>query len=120
VNTILIIDDSLFIAMEIKNIVTDAGYEVVAHARSGEDGIKKFKDCSPDIVTLDIIMPGMDGIETAREIKKINPDARIVMLSSLCDEETRKELSDEGLDLVVEKPIERDKLIEALNLLAGR
>ena len=112
---ILIIDDSPFIAMEIKGIVSDAGYDVVAHARSGEEGIRKYKEYSPDVVTLDIIMPGMDGIETAREIKAINPDAKLIMLSSLCDDDTRKELEEEGLNFVVEKPVEKDKLLEVLN-----
>ena len=84
--TLMIIDDSPFIAMEIKDIVTAAGYEVVAHARNGEAGIEKFKTFSPDVVTIDIIMPGIDGIETAKEIRKIDPNARIVMLSSLCDD----------------------------------
>ena len=64
--TLMIIDDSPFIAMEIKDIVTAAGYEVVAHARNGEAGIEKYKTFSPDVVTIDIIMPGIDGIETAR------------------------------------------------------
>ena len=91
---ILIIDDSPFIAMEIEKIVTGAGYSVVAHSRHGEDGIRKFQEYRPDIVTLDIIMPGMDGIETANEIRKINPDAGLIMLSSLCDEDTKRELDD--------------------------
>ena len=113
--TLMIIDDSPFIAMEIKDIVTAAGYEVVAHARNGEAGIEKFKTFSPDVVTIDIIMPGIDGIETAKEIRKINPDARIVMLSSLCDDDTMKELDEMGLNLVVEKPIDQKMLLEALS-----
>jgi len=113
--TLMIIDDSPFIAMEIKDIVTKAGYDVVAHARNGETGIEKYREFMPDVVTIDIIMPGIDGIETATEIRKINPEARLVMLSSLCDDDTMKELNDFNLNYVVEKPIDPDKLIEALN-----
>jgi len=116
---ILIIDDSPFITMEIRDIVTDAGYEVAGHARNGEEGIQKYSEYSPDIVTIDIIMPGIDGIETAEEIRKINPDAKIVMLSSMCDEDTKKELEEANLNLVVEKPIEKEKLLEMLEL-AGK
>ena len=114
---ILIIDDSPFIAMEIKEIVTEAGFEVVGHSRNGEDGIRKYGEFTPDIVTLDIIMPGIDGIETANEIRKINPDAKLVMLSSLCDEDTKRELEEAGLDHVVEKPIDKAKLLEILESL---
>lgn len=115
---ILIIDDSPFIAKEVENIVTEAGYEVVSHSRNGEDGIKKYREYMPDIVTLDIIMPGIDGIETANEIRKINPEAKLVMLSSLCDDETKRELNEAGLEYVIEKPIDKDKLIEVLELLS--
>jgi two-component system chemotaxis response regulator CheY len=115
---ILIIDDSPFITMEIKEIVTEAGYEVVAHSRNGEDGIKKFDEFRPDIVTLDIIMPGIDGIETAREIRRIEPNAKIIMLSSLCDDETKHELKEAGLDIIVEKPIEKKKLLSVLTSIA--
>ena len=115
---ILIIDDSPFIAMEIKNIVSEKGYEVICHARSGEEGIRKFSELRPDIVTIDIIMPGIDGIETAKGIKEICPDARIIMLSSLCDDDTMKELQEAQLHFVATKPIEKDKLIEILDLVS--
>ena len=113
--TLMIIDDSPFIAMEIKDIVTKAGYDVVAHARNGETGIEKYRECMPDVVTIDIIMPGIDGIETAKEIRKIDPDARIVMLSSLCDDDTMKELEEMELNLIVEKPIDQEMLLNALS-----
>ena len=111
---ILIVDDSPFIAMELKDIVTSEGYEVVGHARSGEEGIKKYGELRPDIVTIDIIMPGIDGIETARRIRALYPEAAIVMLSSMCDEDTMNELEEAGLKYVVEKPIDEKLLIEAL------
>ena len=75
--TLLIIDDSPFIAMEIKNIVSERGYEVVGHSRNGEEGIRKYDELRPDYVTIDIIMPGIDGIETAQKIREIDADAKI-------------------------------------------
>jgi two-component system chemotaxis response regulator CheY len=113
--TLLIIDDSPFIAMEIKNIVSERGYEVVGHSRNGEEGIRKYDELRPDYVTIDIIMPGIDGIETAQKIREIDADAKIVMLSSLCDEETMKELEAAGLKYIVEKPIDADALMETVN-----
>ena len=101
--TLLIIDDSPFIAMEIKNIVSERGYEVVGHSRNGEEGIRKYDELRPDYVTIDIIMPGIDGIETAQKIREIDADAKIVMLSSLCDEETMKELEAAGLKYIADR-----------------
>ena len=113
---ILIIDDSPFITMEIGEIVTGAGYEVADHARNGEEGIEKYRECMPDIVTIDIIMPGIDGIETAEQIRKIDPEARIVMLSSMCDDDTKRELEEANLNLVAEKPIDKDTLLQLLEM----
>ncbi|MBR0085480.1 MAG: response regulator, partial [Lachnospiraceae bacterium] len=85
------------------------------HAKNGEDGIKMAEELKPDVITLDIIMPGIDGIETATELLKRNPAAKIVMLSSLCDHDTMAEVQAIGLKHLVAKPIEADKLLSALN-----
>lgn len=111
---ILVIDDSPFIAKEIADILKEKDFEVVGHAKNGETGIDMYKELKPDAVTLDIIMPGIDGIETAALLLKADPEARIVMLSSLCDYDTLKEVQDVGLKHLVAKPIEPEKLIEAL------
>lgn len=112
---VLIIDDSPFIAKEISTIIENEGYEIVGHAKNGETGISMYEELRPDIVTLDIIMPGIDGIETGQKILEIDPDAHIVMLSSLCDYDTIQEIEEIGLKLLVAKPIDPDKLLEALD-----
>lgn len=112
---ILIVDDSPFIAKEIAGIVESEGYEIVGHAKNGEIGIKMAEELKPDIITLDIIMPGIDGIETAEELIKRVPKIKIVMLSSLCDSDTLEEIRGIGLKYLVAKPIEADKLLEALH-----
>lgn len=114
--TILIVDDSPFIAREIKDIVSDHGYEVIGCAKNGEDGIAMAKELKPDVITMDIIMPGIDGIEAAVEILKEIPDQKIIMLSSLCDQDTIEEIRNIGLEHLVAKPIEPDQL---LDILAG-
>ncbi len=111
---ILIVDDSPFIAKEISDIVSDNGYEVVGHAKSGEAGITMAEELKPDIITMDIIMPGIDGIEAAVEILKNNPDQKIVMLSSLCDQDTIEEIQTIGLKHLIAKPIEADQLLGVL------
>lgn len=111
---VLIVDDSKFIISEIKDIVTKLGYEVVGTAGTGEEGIKLFSELKPDIVTLDIIMPGIDGVETAQEIFKINPDAPIIMMSSLCDDETLEEIKAAGVKYWSVKPVDGPALEKIL------
>lgn len=115
---VLIVDDSPFIAKEIGDIISSKGYEVAGHAKNGEAGIEMTRELDPDIITLDIIMPGIDGIETAEEILKFKPDAKIVMLSSLCDNDTMSEIEELGLKYLVAKPIEPDQLIEVLDKIS--
>ena len=111
---LLIVDDSPFIAREIKDIVSEHDYEVVGCAKNGEDGIAMALELKPDIITMDIIMPGIDGIEAAEEILKELPGQKIVMLSSLCDQDTIEEIRGIGLKHLIAKPIEADQLIETL------
>ena len=113
--TILIVDDSPFIAREITDIVTKQDYEVVGCAKNGEDGIRLAKELKPDVITMDIIMPGIDGIEAAAEILKDNPEQKIVMLSSLCDQDTIEEIKAIGLKNLVAKPIEAELLLKVLS-----
>lgn len=112
--TLLVIDDSKFIAKEIESIVCELGYEVVGHAKNGEDGITMYDELRPDVVTLDIIMPGIDGIETATELRKINPNVKIIILSSLYDRDTIEEINEIGVQHIISKPIEADQLYEVL------
>ena len=115
--TILVIDDSPFASQQIKDIVEEYGYDVVAYAKNGEEGIEKYKECKPDFVILDIIMPGIDGLETAELILKEDADAKIMMLSSLCDAGTLQEVKDIGLKYLIPKPVEEDILMATLELL---
>ncbi|MFA9465992.1 MAG: response regulator transcription factor [Velocimicrobium sp.] len=115
--TILVIDDSPFAAQQIREVVEERGYTVVACAKDGEEGIEKYKELSPQFVILDIIMPGIDGLETAEILLKENPDAKILMLSSLCDASTMEEVRSIGLKYLIPKPLEADVLLATLLLL---
>ncbi len=111
---ILIIDDSPFIYKEVAATLEGLDYEIIGHAKSGEEGLRMVQELKPDIITLDIVMPGIDGIETAEKLLEIAPDVKIVMLSSLCDYDTVSEVESIGLKYLVSKPIEKDVLIETL------
>lgn len=115
--TILVVDDSPFASKQIKDLVEKADYEVIAYAKNGEEGIQMYEELHPDIVIMDIIMPGMDGIETAGIIVSRDKNARIMMLSSLCDQGTLDEIKAIGLKYLLPKPWEDDVLIATLELL---
>lgn len=115
--TILVIDDSPFASQQIKDVVEEHGYEVIDYARNGEEGIEKYKECHPDFVILDIIMPGIDGLETAEILLKEDPKAKIMMLSSLCDAGTMEEVKSIGLKYLIPKPLDADVLLATLELL---
>lgn len=114
--TVLVIDDSPFIANQVREGIEGNGYKVVGHARSGEEGITMCEELSPEIVLLDIIMPGIDGFETAQELQKKMPGVKIIMLSSLCDNETLEEVKNIGLKYLIPKPLEVDVLMATLEL----
>ncbi len=115
--TIIVVDDSPFASKQIKDLVEENGYEVIGYAKSGEDGIKMYEELHPDIVILDIIMPGIDGIETAEILEKSDPNVTILMLSSLCDAGTLEEVRAIGVKYLIPKPWENDVLLATLELL---
>lgn len=115
--TIIVVDDSPFASKQIKDLVEENGYEVIGYAKSGEEGIKMYEKLHPDIVILDIIMPGIDGIETAEILFKSDPSATILMLSSLCYTGTLEEVRAIGVKYLIPKPWEDDVLLATLELL---
>lgn len=115
--TIMVVDDSPFASKQIKDIVEDNGYEVIGYAKNGEEGIELYKELRPDIVILDIIMPGIDGLETAEILKKHDPEVKILMLSSLCDSGTLEEVRNVGMKYLIPKPVEADVLLATLELV---
>ncbi|MEF9853678.1 MAG: response regulator [Hydrogenoanaerobacterium sp.] len=111
---ILVVDDSIFIYQEISHLLKDTDFEICAYAKSGEEAIELYKKYSPDIVTMDIILPGMDGIETTKEIMSLWPDAKIIMVSSLAYQQTFEETTALGAHDFIFKPFDRARLLSAL------
>lgn len=114
---ILVVDDSPFALRQIKDTVEDKGYEVIGYAKNGEEGVKLYEELKPDLVIMDIIMPGIDGMEAAKIILKKDANAKIMMLSSLCDASTLEEVRGIGLKYLIPKPWEDDVLLATLELL---
>ncbi|MDE6852950.1 MAG: response regulator [Lachnospiraceae bacterium] len=114
---LLVVDDSPFASKQIQDTVEGNEYEVAGYARNGQEGIQMYDEIKPDIVIMDIIMPGIDGIETAQIILKKDPSAKIIMLSSLCDGGTLEEIRELGLKYLIPKPWEDDVLLATLELI---
>jgi len=112
---VLIVDDAAFMRMALKTILEKNGFEVVAEAENGAMGVKKYISCQPDLVTMDITMPEMDGIRALKEIKAIDPNAKVVMISALGQEPHIKEAIKLGAKYFIVKPFKEEHVIEILN-----
>ncbi|WP_299976332.1 sigma-54 dependent transcriptional regulator [Desulfobacula sp.] len=111
---VLIVDDEITIIESLKGILSDDGFEVM-HAFNGYEALKKIEVESPDIVLLDIWMPGMDGIETLKEIKKITPSLPVVMITGHGTIESAVEATKSGAYDFLEKPLSIDKVMVTIN-----
>ena len=101
-NRLLIVDDALIMRMKIRDIARSAGWEVVAEATNGEEAVDLFQRHRPDLVTLDMVMPGMDGLAALKAIRQLHPDANVVMVSAVNQKEKLRECIESGaLDFVV-------------------
>jgi two-component system chemotaxis response regulator CheY len=80
---VLIVDDAMIMRMRIKEIARDSGWEIAGEAANGEVGIALYRELRPDLMTLDIVMPKMDGVSVLRQIKQDHPAAKIVMVSAV-------------------------------------
>lgn len=113
--TVMIVDDSLFVYEEMKSMLQDTEFVIAAYVKSGEDAIEKYGEVCPDIVTMDVILPGLDGINTSEEILKRAPDAKIIVVSSLAYDDTIERAKSIGAKAFLYKPIGKKALIDALN-----
>ena len=111
---IMVVDDSRMVALQLQNLLDGTDYEIAAYCRNGEDAIAQYGQVQPDVVTMDIIMPGLDGLETAQAILEDHADARIVMVSSLAYDDTFDEAKAIGAKGFIDKPFDKGQLLEAL------
>lgn len=113
---IMVVDDSKMIYMQLKNLLSDSEeFEVVAYCRNGEEALEQYGQVNPDIVTMDIIMPGMDGLETTQVLLDDHPEARVVMLSSLAYDDTFESAKAIGARGFIDKPFEKEQLLKVLH-----
>ena len=112
---VMIVDDSRVVYAEMKKMLADTDFEIVGFCRSGEEALSTYETVNPKVVTMDIVMPGMDGLDAAEEMLKRWPDARVVMVSSLAYGDTTERAREIGAKGFVFKPFDREALIAALH-----
>lgn len=116
---ILVCDDAAFMRMMIKNTLTKGGYNIAGEAENGARAVEKYKELSPDLVLMDITMPEMDGIQALKEIKKIDPNAKVIMCSAMGQQAMVIESIQSGAKDFIVKPFQADRVLEAVKKAVG-
>ncbi len=116
---ILIVDDSKTLRDQLEEILIQLGYDIAGHADNGAAAIRLVKELKPDIVTLDRIMPKMDGIETLRMIKKLDPTVTVIMVTARSDKASVLECAKAGAAHYILKPFEHDRVASVMEKLSS-
>ena len=111
---ILITDDTAFMRMTLRNVLEKNGYEVVGEAEDGLQAVEMYSSVNPDLVTMDITMPKMDGIEAIKRIMQKDPDAKIIVVSAMGQKALVIEALNSGAKDFIVKPFQPDRCVEAL------
>ncbi|WP_018921594.1 response regulator [Salsuginibacillus kocurii] len=114
-SSVLIVDDAAFMRMMIKDILEKNGFEVAGEAANGEEAVTLYKEANPDLVTMDITMPDKDGLEALKEIKGIDPEAKVIMCSAMGQQSMVIEAIQMGAKDFIVKPFQSDRVLEAIN-----
>jgi two-component system chemotaxis response regulator CheY len=114
---VLIVDDAAFIRISIKNMLTKNGYEVVGEAENGKIGVEKYAELKPDIVTMDITMPEMSGLDALKAIIASDKAAKVVMVSAMGQEAMVRDAILSGAKGFLVKPFKEEGIMDALKKL---
>ncbi|TCZ79256.1 response regulator [Paenibacillus albiflavus] len=116
----MVVDDAAFMRLMIRNILEASGHQVIAEASNGKQAVELYKQHRPDLVTMDITMPEMDGIQAVKRIKQFDSSAKIIMCSALGQREFVLDAIFHGASDFIVKPINKDRVLEAVrNLFAS-
>lgn len=114
---ILIVDDATFMRVSLKKILERNGFEVIGEAENGISAIKKCAELKPDIITMDITMPEMDGLSALKEIKRVYPEVKVVMVSAMGQEPFVREAVMSGARDFIVKPFSEELIVKTMNNL---
>lgn len=116
---ILVVDDAAFMRMMLKDILTSGGYDVIGEAANGNEATEKFNELSPDLVTMDITMPQMDGITALKQIVASNPNAKIIMCSAMGQQAMVIEAIQAGAKDFIVKPFQPQRVLDSVKKVIG-
>ncbi|HEY8500169.1 MAG TPA: response regulator [Clostridia bacterium] len=117
---VLIVDDAIFMRKSLGLILQKSGFEIAGEAENGINGIKKYLELKPDLVTMDITMPVMDGLTALKEIKKLDSNAKVVMVSAMGQEAYVREAIVAGAKSFIVKPFKENHVIKVLESISSR
>ncbi|MFK3939050.1 response regulator [Alkalihalobacillus sp. NPDC078783] len=113
--TILIVDDAAFMRMMIKDILVNAGLQVIGEAENGLQAVEKYQALKPDLVTMDITMPELDGIQALKQIRELDPDANVIMCSAMGQQALVLEAIQSGAKDFIVKPFQKERVVETIH-----
>ena len=116
---LLVVDDALFMRRLIGGIAVEAGWEVVGEAGDGAEGVALYDRLRPDLVTMDLVMPNMGGIEALQKIRELDPAARVVVITAVDQKQSLMDSIHHGAVDFIVKPFDRDRVVGLLEKLAA-
>jgi two-component system chemotaxis response regulator CheY len=115
----MVVDDAAFMRMMIKDILSKNGYEIVAEAENGAKAVEKYQEIKPDLTTMDITMPEMDGISALKQIRSMDSAAKVIMCSAMGQQAMVIEAIQAGARDFIVKPFQPDRVLEAVRKVVG-
>ena len=112
---ILVVDDAKFMRMTLSNILTKADHDVIGEGENGEEAIRLYRELKPDLVTMDITMPVLSGLDAVKEIKKEDPMAKVIMCSAMGQQKMVVEAIEAGAKDFIVKPFDESRVIDAVS-----
>jgi two-component system, chemotaxis family, chemotaxis protein CheY len=116
---VLIVDDTAFMRKLLKSILFGAGFDIAGEAENGKQAVELYKGLKPDVVTMDVVMPEMTGIDALKQIKSFDKDAKIVMCTAVGQETIVKTAIKLGARGYIIKPFQAPKVIEEIKKVVG-
>ena len=116
---ILIVDDSRTSRKMLRNILESNGHEIIDEAVNGQEGVQKFQALKPDVVTLDITMPVVDGVEALKMIKALDPESKVVMVTAAGQKKKMIECIKAGANEFLTKPFEQQEIVDVINKMSN-
>lgn len=116
---LLVVDDALIMRKLIRGVAVEAGWEIAGEAGNGEEAVRLYEQLRPDLVTMDLVMPVMGGLEALRLIREMDPEARVIVVTAVDQKQTLMDAIRDGATDYIVKPFERSRVLNLLRKIAG-